>query len=168
MQRDAGSPGGVTELVPMDAAGFARFIDVGVPAYGREKVAAGQWSEEEALERSRKEIAELLPQGLATPDNFLFELQADGASVGSLWFAVAERGGRKVAYLYDVIVRPEHQRHGHAMRALVALEAKVRELGLAGIALHVFGHNRSARALYEKLGYEATNINLYKPVAACE
>ena len=40
--------------------------------------------------------------------------------------------------------------------------------GLSGIALHVFGHNREARALYRKLGYVATNINLYKPVpGAC-
>jgi ribosomal protein S18 acetylase RimI-like enzyme len=39
-------------------------------------------------------------------------------------------------------------------------------MGLAGIALHVFGHNQSARALYEKLGYAPTNLNLYKPLAA--
>ena len=28
------------------------------------------------------------------------------------------------------------------------------------ISLHVFGHNRVARALYEKLGYETTNVNM--------
>jgi hypothetical protein len=41
----------------------------------------------------------------------------------------------------------------------------MRELGLAGIALHVFGHNTGARTFYAKLGYHATNINLYKKVA---
>jgi RimJ/RimL family protein N-acetyltransferase len=35
-------------------------------------------------------------------------------------------------------------------------------LGLSGIALHVFGHNHGAQALYAKLGFVATNINLFK------
>ena len=34
--------------------------------------------------------------------------------------------------------------------------------GLETLALHVFGHNPGARALYEKLGYEITNINMAK------
>jgi predicted GNAT family acetyltransferase len=29
-------------------------------------------------------------------------------------------------------------------------------------ALHVFGHNTTAQALYAKLGYSPTNINLFK------
>ena len=58
------------------------------------------------------------------------------------------------------------QREGHALRAFVALEDEVRRLGLSGIALHVFGHNTGAQALYAKLGFHPTNISLYKPVAA--
>lgn len=165
MAGDIANAGQATELVVMGAAAFERFLEVGVPAYAREKVAAGQWPEDEALDRSRREIEELLPQGPLTPGNYLFEMHAAGESVGALWFAAAERGGKKVAYLYDIVVRPEHRRKGHATRALIAAEDKVRELGLSGIALHVFGHNGSARALYEKLGFVPTNINLYKPVS---
>ena len=39
-------------------------------------------------------------------------------------------------------------------------------LGLQGIALHVFGHNTGAQALYGKLGYVPTNINMFKAVPA--
>ena len=59
----------------------------------------------------------------------------------------------------------QHQRRGYATEAFAALEGEARSRGLAGIGLHVFGHNPGARALYEKLGYEATNINMFKRVA---
>ena len=81
-----------------------------------------------------------------------------------LWFAVQEQAGRRVAYVYDVGIRPEYQRRGYATAAFTALEGETRARGLAGIGLHVFGHNPGARALYEKLGYEATNIHMFKKV----
>jgi ribosomal protein S18 acetylase RimI-like enzyme len=45
---------------------------------------------------------------------------------------------------------------------MLALEVKARELGLATLSLHVFVFNHEARALYEKLGYAITNINMSK------
>ena len=157
----------MTQLVPMTATEFLSYSEEIVPAYAAEKVASGQWSEGEAVALSRKEFAELLPQGLATPGNRLYTLRdgATGATVGRLWIAEQERGGSKVAYVYDVEILPGHQRKGHATRAFEALEAEVRTLGLEGIALHVFGHNHGAQALYAKLGYRPTNIHMFKEIA---
>ena len=39
-------------------------------------------------------------------------------------------------------------------------------LGFDTIALHVSGHNQAGRALYEKMGYEITNINMAKKLTA--
>jgi ribosomal protein S18 acetylase RimI-like enzyme len=151
-------------LRPMTEAEFAAWRAATIPAYAADKVASGQWSQEESLELSRKEYAELLPQGLETPDNHLFTIiDAHAAAVGVLWFAVKTRFSARVAHVFDVSVRPERRREGHASRAFVALEDEVRGLGLSGISLHVFGHNHGARALYAKLGFEPTNISLYKP-----
>jgi len=156
----------MTLLVPMTPDEFSVFMDEAVPAFAAEKIASGQWTHEEAFDLSRKAFDELLPQGLASPDNFLFSLRdRDGrAGVGWIWIAVQERAGRRIGYVYDVVIAPEHQRKGHATRAFLALEDEVRARGLSGIALHVFGHNAAARALYTKLGYEPTNINLFKSV----
>lgn len=155
----------MTVLVPMSEAEFASFVATAVPAYAADKVAAGQWAAEQSHELARKAFAELLPHGPETVDNHLFTVVDDqGQPVGHLWIAAKEHAGRRVAYIYDLHVRPAFRRRGHAARALRAVEEEARRLGLGGIALHVFGHNVGARALYETLGYRPTNINMFKPI----
>ena len=149
----------------MKKSEYAAWLAESIPAYAADKIASGQWAEADALELSKKENDELLPQGLETPDNYLFAIvDSDSEEVGMLWFAVKTKFNARIAYVYDVSVKPSRQREGHAMRAFLALEQEVRTRGLAGIALHVFGHNAGARALYAKLRYEPTNISLFKSV----
>ena len=157
----------MSPLRPMTEAEFSAWCDAIVPDYAAEKVKSGDWPESEALARSRESLDGLLPRGIDTPDNHLFAIvDADGESVGMLWFAIKERSGSRIAYVYNIAIDPRFRRQGHAERALDALGQEARRLGLAGIGLHVFGHNRGARALYEKLGFEATDITLFKPLGA--
>lgn len=136
------------------------------PGYAAEKVRSGQWPEEGSLARAADEFARLLPAGLSTQGHHHFTIQdPSGQSVGAIWIARTERAVGPVAYVYDLVVWPECQRLGHAERAMRALEDEVRRMGLAGLALHVFGHNLQAQALYRKLGYEPTNINMFKSVS---
>ncbi len=153
----------MTELVPMRDADFDAFIAEAVPTYAADKVRAGQWTEDESLALSKQSFDALLPQGLATPGHRVFSLVDEHqAVVGVLWIAEQTRAGRQIAYVYNIRIAPSHQRRGHASRALRALEAMLPALGLSGIALHVFGHNAAATALYEKLGYLPTNIMMFK------
>jgi len=156
----------VIDLVPMTQEDFLDFAEEGVPAYAADKVKSGEWAKEEALGLAGKAFEKLLPQGLATPHNLLFTIRdsAVHVTVGKLWIAVQDRGSKRIAYIYDVSIKPEHQRRGYATRAFAALEEKVRALGLSGIAVHVFGHNAPARALYEKLGYQPTDVTMFKAV----
>ena len=82
-------------LEPMSEAAFATYMGESIPAFAQDKVSSGQWSEDSALELSRKGFEALLPQGLATPDNHIFEIHAEGepGAIGMLWFAVQERAG---------------------------------------------------------------------------
>ena len=82
--------------------------------------------------------------------------------LGDEQFSVRERAGKTSAYVWDVVIEPEHQRKGHASRAFRELEEKVLAMGLDGIGLNVFGDNVSAQRLYARLGYEPVNIFMYK------
>ena len=149
----------------MTAPEFSTWAAAEVPAYAADKVASGQWAPDVALALSQQEQDRLLPQGLQSVDNHLCSIvDADSKVVGMLWFAVQTKFNARIAYVYDINVWPAHQRQGHGTRALQALEGEVRRLGLTGIALHVFGHNTGAQALYAKLGFQPTNISLFKAV----
>ena len=154
-------------LTPMTEVQFQHYLAESIPAYAQDKIESGQWAPAEALALAAQSMQESLPQGLATPDNYLYAMQQGPANavVGMLWIAAQQRGVRKVAYVYDVIVHAAHRRQGHATEAFAALEQEVLALGLSGIGLHVFAHNTAAHALYLKLGYAATNINMFKVLA---
>ena len=151
-------------LVPMNEAQFQRYLQIMIPAFAQDKVRSGQWAQAEALELTRQSMQGSLPQGLATPDHFLYVMEHGPQRdvVGMIWIAALQRGDRKVAYVFDVMVDAPHRRRGHATWAFAAMEKKALELGLSGVALHVFGHNPQAHALYVKLGYVTTNINMFK------
>ena len=150
----------------MTSSEYTEWVEQSIPAYAADKVASGDWAPEDSLDRSRQVYNELLPQGLETPDNFLFSIiDSNYETIGMLWFAVIDKLDAKIAFVYDVSVKPERQREGHATRAFNDLESEVLKRGLSGIALHVFGHNLGARDLYKKLGYEPEHISLFKPLA---
>jgi ribosomal protein S18 acetylase RimI-like enzyme len=154
-------------LQPMTPAEYEPWLSAEIQAYADEKVQAGNWTVAEALERSAEEHRKLLPRGLDTPDNWLYMIMpnsapgAEPAAVGVLWLAVPPWKPPQ-AFVYDFLIYEPYRRRGYARQALLALEEKVRALGLDTIGLHVFGHNHAARALYEKAGYEITNINMAK------
>ena len=157
----------VTVLSPMAPADYAAYVRDAVAGYAEDNVAAGRWPAEGAQARSQADFDSLLPQGLATPDQHLFDLRAgdDGPVVGALWFGIEAARGPRSAFVYDLGIHAPWRRQGHATRAFAALEALVRSHGLTRIGLHVFGYNTEAQALYAKLGYGVTGLNLQKQLA---
>ena len=151
-------------LEPMTEAEYQQYLAENIPLYALEHVKAGRWSPEEALQRAEEEYQQFLPDGLHTKDQYFFSIVDEqiGAKVGILWFAIRHRGQKPMAFVFDVIVAENYQRRGYGTQAFYALEERVRDLGIQTISLHVFGHNHAARAMYEKLGYIPTNIQLSK------
>jgi ribosomal protein S18 acetylase RimI-like enzyme len=143
---------------------YRTFREAAIAAYAEDNVAAGRWLRDTALQQSRASFDDLLPQGLATPDNYLFEIRATpaGPTVGSIWFAVETRNCVRSAHVYDVEIDAASRRQGHALRAFEALEPMIRALGISSVGLHVFGHNPGAQALYARLGYNVTGVNMVK------
>ncbi|MFI6877853.1 GNAT family N-acetyltransferase [Streptomyces sp. NPDC050400] len=113
---------------------------------------------EEAREKSERDHAALLPDGVATPDVLLSVLEQRGVTVGTLWVAQRPDG----AYIYDVEVAPDHRGRGHGRSLMLYAEADAIAAGATRIGLNVFAGNMPALRLYESLGYEPTQYHLYK------
>jgi RimJ/RimL family protein N-acetyltransferase len=154
-------------LVPMTQDEFEAFLQWAIPDYAQDHVRSGTWPESEALRRSEEQYRELLPHGLDSPGQYLLTVHdpASSRNVGRLWFHLARDRPGRPAFLYQFMIDEAFRRQGYGLAALQALDDTVREMGGSTIYLHVFGHNAPARALYEKAGYEVTNVNMAKSVA---
>lgn len=143
---------------------FRAFLENDIHDYAEEKVAAGNWTPQEALQRSQEEHASLLPAGLSTPHQHLYTIEFEGRGVGRVWLSSDPTTAGGSGFVYDLLVEESFRRRGIAREAMLLVEQEARRLGLKRLALHVFGNNQAARALYENLGYTTTNINMAKPL----
>ena len=151
-----------TTIAAMTEDEYIAHFAESIQSYAKEKVASGQWSAEEASARAQAETDALLTDGFATPGHWFYTLRdGDGAKVGSIWVSQRVQGGRKIAWLTDIVIATAFRRRGHARRALVLVQQDIQTHGLPGVGLHVFGHNTAAQALYASLGYAVTNVNMY-------
>jgi ribosomal protein S18 acetylase RimI-like enzyme len=154
----------MTQLRPMTESEFQLFSEESVKQYAEEKVKAGNYLPEEALQNAQDEFNKYLPDGLATQNNYFYYIYDEQSEqkVGILWFAKEDLNGYTRAFVYEIAIDEPFRRRGYAQQAFILLEEKARELGIKKIELHVFGHNHAAIALYHKLGYTTTNIQMAK------
>lgn len=153
--------GGTTliTLRDMDSTEYQRYLRFSIKNYAAEHVKAGNWNEEESIEKATKEYNKLLPEGEKTPNHKLFTIIADDIEAGVIWLAIRSKDK---GFIYDINIWEENQGRGFGKQAMKAIEEVGRELGLKSIGLHVFGHNEVARNLYKKLGYTEISIVMEK------
>jgi ribosomal protein S18 acetylase RimI-like enzyme len=157
----------LTVLVPIRPDQFPAFAEAANAGYAQDNVLSGRWPSAEAPVLAQAEFEQLLPQGPATPNHHIYEIQVEstGEIAGFLWFAVVGANDARSAFIYNVTVKESLRRRGHAKAALMWLEQFASAQGLASIRLNVFAHNPNAQALYRALGYEPTSMNMRKAVS---
>lgn len=148
-------------LTLMNAGEYQGYLSSAIKTYAEEKVLAGNWKEEEALKKAEEEYTRLLPQGEKTESNFLYTIRKGDEAVGIIWLA---QKSEELGFIYDIYILEKYQGNGYAKEALKSIENVGQKLRLKKIGLHVFGHNKVARGLYEKLGYETTNVLMEKDI----
>ncbi|MEQ1558555.1 MAG: GNAT family N-acetyltransferase [Methyloglobulus sp.] len=148
----------------MRADYYASYLQLCVTNYAEGNVTSGYWLKEGALERAYVEFEKMLPQGLATPDNYFFEIMSDegGYPVGFIWFTVKEEHRIRSSWLCYVEIKAEFRRQGYARKAFHEFEVFVAALGVSSIGLHVFSHNNAAQAFYSQIGFVVPGINMVK------
>ncbi len=144
----AGAPATSLRLEPMSEPAYADYAERSTREYTADRHAAGE-PLDEARRVAEEQMVELLPHGLATPEQHLFTAFDDGADIGLLWLSTSSA----VPFVYDVEVREEHRGRGLGRSLMDAAAAWCVERGAPALGLNVFGHNTRARALYDSLGY---------------
>ena len=158
----------MVKLVPMMESEFQAYLKRSIESYAQEHVKAGNWDSSDALQKAEKEFLQLLPDGIVSKKQHLLSIEDGytGVKIGLIWFAEKLQASRPSAFIYDFLIYEEHRRKGYGKQTLTALEEKVKELGIETISLHAFGHNQAAIDLYQKAGYEITDLHMAKKVSA--
>ena len=141
---------------------FENYIESAIPIYAGEHAKAKGTTIEDELEQAREAYESLLPEGLETKGNHLNTVMFGDEPIGLLWFAEKETGSLRSAYIYEIEIFEKFRGQGHSKEVMKLLEKEAKQLGLVKIGLHVFGHNTVARNLYEKMGYQVTNLVMAK------
>ncbi|WP_342598870.1 GNAT family N-acetyltransferase [Psychrobacillus sp. FSL H8-0483] len=149
------------KLVLMNSDEYQKYITSAIKSYAEEKVLSGNWNQEESISKAEEEYTKLLPNGEKTESNFLYTILNDDKAIGVIWLA---QKSEKEGFIYDINILEKYQGFGYAKEAMKQIENVGQKLGMIKIGLHVFGHNMVARGLYEKLGYQTTNVLMEKEI----
>lgn len=152
----------MVKLEPMSIEQYESWLYLAIEEYATEKIQAGNATADEARDVSKHEFDQLLPDGLNTSNNYLFNVRDEDGDhiVGTLWLKVRNEG--KEMFIYGIRMDANSRGKGYGRQTMQALEAFVKEMGIPKISLHVFGYNDVAIKLYKSCGYVATNIRMSK------
>jgi ribosomal protein S18 acetylase RimI-like enzyme len=147
-------------LSPMAQVSFDHYLAKLKDEFAVELMRTGEFTEEEAGRKSEQTMAELLPQGLATKDHYLFDIKKKGRleSVGILYLAIKEENGTRHAFVYDIEINKGLRGKGFGTQVMQAAEKIAGKKGARDIGLHVFASNTGAYHLYQKLGYQVRKV----------
>lgn len=132
--------------------------------YVDERVRSGQ-PRDQARVQSDQQFEQLLPDGRPAEGQHVMHARVDGEKVGMLWMGRPFGGDPTMWYVFFVEVEPERRGQGLGRAIMLAAEDWTRAHGGSKIGLNVFGHNPTARSLYDSLGYDVMATNMVKELA---
>jgi GNAT superfamily N-acetyltransferase len=142
---------------------YGAFVDRGMAFYVEDMVRAGV-DRDVAQAKADKDLPLLLPDGLATPGHSMFAVEDDGRFAGYLWLCDRDGELGHSLFVYAVEIDEEFRGRGLGRAAMVFAEQEARRLGIAKVALNVFGGNEVARRLCSELGDTETAVHMEKRV----
>lgn len=153
---------------PMAPAEYPEWLAFQKVAYADDIVRAGAMSRDEAVRKSDRDFAKLIPDGLQTPDNTFLVLEAAGEPIGTGWLKHGHLPG--VTYGYSLHVQEQHRGKGHGRIAMAVGEQATLAAGDSALMFTVWGGNEVAMNLYTSAGYrvveEIRSVDLSRARAA--
>ena len=140
---------------------FSTYSDYFIVDYADEIAANFDHSLEKSRAIATAELAEDLPQGVATPGHHLLCIETtDNGTIGYLWYRLLDEGNS--AFILDFFLFENHRGQGNGKATLAVLEKQLAQQGVQELKLRVAFKNERARHLYEKVGFNITGYNMRK------
>ena len=150
-------------LRPMLADEFPNYRDYFVVDYAEEIAANYGFTLEKSRTIARQELADDLPQTVATPNHFLLCIEnEDGQIIGYLWHKLLDDG--ETVFVLDFIIFKQFRKMGYGKAAMDRLEKQLSRTGVEQIKLRVAFENKGALRLYETVGFNVTGYNMIKHI----
>ncbi|MDN5303176.1 MAG: hypothetical protein PWP46_55 [Fusobacteriaceae bacterium] len=128
--------------------------------YSKSKVTIGVWAEEEALELAKETFNTLLKNGLATKKHYFYNIYKNDEKIGYTWNAIPDRE----MFIYNVEVFEKYKDMEYEDEIMKKIEENAKKLGANRITVHLFGNSIELLKMYQKMGYQLTDITICKKV----
>lgn len=148
----------MVSLRPLHEDEFNAWDEAQRAEYEQQLVAFAGLTPEAARAKTEHDVTSVLPDGLTSPDVWVWAVEHDGRRVGTVFVGIRREG----AWLYDITISEDERGRGYGRAAMLALEDAVRALGHESIGLNVWGGNETARGLYRSLGYVEQSVQMRK------
>lgn len=141
---------------------FKAFYEESIIEYAKEHVKSGGWEKDRSIERARTDFEVLLPEGLNTSNQYLLSVVFDNKDIGYLWLHIFDGKKEKKCFVYDIKIKDTYRGQGLGTKTMECIEEYCKNKDVESIGLHVFGHNKRAVSLYNKMGFKTTNYRMEK------
>ncbi|WED68780.2 GNAT family N-acetyltransferase [Pectobacterium colocasium] len=150
----------MVNLKKMSAGEFAAYRQCFILEYAQDLQDSRGYDAEKARAIATQSIDIALPQGPDTAKNTLWCIHTDNTElvIGYLWVVFNQQS----AWVSDFFLLPAWRGLGLGKASLLEMEAAVAAVGINEIGLRVAVNNQSAKALYEKIGFQTTGFNMNK------
>ncbi len=141
---------------------FSKYSEPQLESYARDIARNFKRPIDQVRIEAKEQVNRILKDGLSTQGHFLFNAieKKTGKTIGHIWYDVEK--DKKRAFLYDILIHKLYRGKGYGKKTLELLEAKVRDMGIKQLGLHVFGDNQVAIGLYKRQDYYTTSFNMQK------
>ena len=139
------------KLKKMKKKSFKKFLKRSIKEYAKELVKSGYLKKKGSVAEIKKEYRGRLPKGLNTPNNKFYNIvNEEKNKVGILWILQ----GEDYFFVKELYIQKKFRHQGYGTETLYKLEKKAKKQSIKRINLGVFNHNKIAKSLYEKVGFE--------------
>ena len=146
------------KLRPTTKAEYDEYLEKSIKSYANELLTSGMVPKENVEAEAQATFNRILPDGFNTKNHYFFHAYEKEEFIGFIWYGMR----KDTAFIYDFYIAEKMRRKGYGRQVMILCEEDAKEKGAKAMALHVFGHNKAARALYESLDYIPTSIQMKK------